>query len=112
MKIERFLCCFLPLFRMESGFFVREIMLRIAVIGIIIKNDRSLSKNVQDILSEYGDAIIGRMGVPDRAHGIYAISVIVKAKQETLSALTGKLGRIEGINVKSAVTAVEIEGEV
>ena len=48
------------------------------------------------------------MGVPDLADKIFVISVIVKATNEVISAITGKLGRIENVNVKSAVTATEI----
>ena len=82
--------------------------MRIAVIGIVIEKDRSASVKVNEILSCYGDYIIGRMGVPDKAKEVYCISVIVKATTEAISAITGKLGRIQGVTVKSAVTSVEV----
>lgn len=53
--------------------------MRIAVIGIVIEKDRSSAGLVNEILSEYGDFVVGRMGVPDRANNVYVISVIVKA---------------------------------
>ena len=82
--------------------------MRIAVIGIVIEKDRSASSKVNEILSGYGDYVIGRMGVPDKQNDVYCISIIVKATTEIISAITGKLGRIENVTVKSAVTNVEI----
>lgn len=83
-------------------------MKRVAIIGIIIKGERSQAQIVNQILSDYADIIIGRMGVPDRTNNIYAISIVVEGSNEEISALTGKLGRIENVNVKTAMTAVEI----
>ena len=82
--------------------------MRIAVVGIVIEKDRSAAKKVNEILSEYGDYVVGRMGVPDSTDKIFVISVILKATNEIISAVTGKLGRIENVNVKSAVTNTEI----
>lgn len=83
-------------------------MKKIAIVGVIITN-RTIVPEVQSVLSDFGDIIIGRMGVPDRANGINAIALIVEGNNEQLSALTGKLGRIDSVSVKSAVTAVEIK---
>ena len=83
--------------------------MKIAVIGIVIEKDRSASVRVNAILSEYGDYVIGRMGVPSRENDVYVISVIVKATNEIISAITGKLGRVENVNVKSAITSKEIQ---
>ena len=82
-------------------------MKRVAIIGIIIKGERSKAQVVNQILSD-ADMVIGRMGVPDRTNNIYAISIVVEGSNEEISALTGKLGRIENVNVKTAMTAVEI----
>ena len=82
--------------------------MRVAVIGIVIEKDRSASSKVNEILSCYGDYVIGRMGVPDKQNDVYCISIIVKATTEIISAMTGKLGRIQNVTVKSAVTNVEI----
>lgn len=82
--------------------------MKIAVIGIVIEKDRGAAQKVNEILSSYGDYVVGRMGVPDLIDKIFVISVIVKATNEIISAITGKLGRIENVNVKSAVTATEI----
>lgn len=83
-------------------------MKRIGVIGIVIKGDNSISVEIQKLLQQYSDIIVGRMGVPDKINSIYAISVIVEGENEQISALAGKLGKLENVNVKSAVTTVEI----
>lgn len=83
-------------------------MAKVGVVGIVVKGDRSAAANIQSILSDFGDIIIGRMGVPDRINNIYAISLIVEGENERLGALTGKLGRINNVAVKSAITTVEI----
>lgn len=85
------------------------IMKRIGVIGIVIKGDRSVSVQVQEILSGFGELIVGRMGVPSKENNVYAISVIVSGSNEEINALSGKLGRLDNVNVKSAITSVEIE---
>ena len=74
---------------------------RVAVIGIIIENTNNSDK-VNAVLHEYGDCIIGRMGIPYRKKGISIISIAVDAPQDDISALSGKLGRIPGVSVKTA----------
>ncbi|MDD4003236.1 MAG: CopG family transcriptional regulator [Clostridia bacterium] len=81
---------------------------RIGVIGIVVKGDRSVSMQLQQLLSFYGDNIIGRMGLPDAKSGIYVISIIFKGSNEQFSSFTGKIGRLQNVNVKSAITSVEI----
>ena len=82
-------------------------MKRIGVVGIVIEGNRDVAMEVQKILSENGDIILGRMGIPDREDNISAISLIVKGESERISALTGKLGRLERVIVKSALPSVE-----
>ena len=84
-------------------------MKRIGVVGIVIEGNRDVAMEVQKILSENGDIILGRMGIPDREDNISAISLIVKGESERISALTGKIGRLERVNVKSALTSVETD---
>ncbi len=83
-------------------------MARIGVVAIIIKGDREVVPEVQSILSEFADIIMSRNGLPDFEHKVFTISVVVKGSNERISALTGKLGRLSSVNVKSALTAVEI----
>lgn len=84
-------------------------MKRIGVIGVVINQNSDIAIQVQKLLSEYSDIIIGRMGVPDKQSGIGAISIIVKGSNESISALSGKLGKIGGVHIKSAITSMQIE---
>ena len=83
-------------------------MKRIGVIGIVVEN-RGVVSDVQNLLSEFSEIILGRMGIPDRESGISAISLIIKGSVEEISALTGKLGKIRNISVKSALTGVDLK---
>ena len=74
---------------------------RVAVIGIIVENQDSVEK-LNGLLHDYAPYIIGRMGVPYREKNISIISVAVDAPQDTISALSGKIGKLSGINVKTA----------
>ena len=58
------------------------------------------------MLHEYGEHIIGRMGIPYRKKGINIVSIALDAPQDTISALAGKLGNIEGLSVKTAYSNV------
>lgn len=77
---------------------------KIAVIGIVIINRDESVKRVNDILSEFGGFIIGRMGIPYKERNLSVISIIVDANLDTIGALTGKLGNIKGVKVKVAFT--------
>ena len=74
---------------------------RVAVIGIIVENKDSVQE-LNAILHEYVEYIIGRMGVPYRARGISVISVAVDAPQTAISALSGKIGSLAGVSAKTA----------
>ena len=74
---------------------------RIAVIAIVVENRESASR-LNEILHEYGDCIIGRMGIPYPKKNLSLISVAVDAPNDRISALTGKLGAIEGLTVRTA----------
>ena len=73
---------------------------RIAVIGIIVE-DKNMAGEVNRLLHEYGQYIIGRMGLPYEKKGVNIISVGVDAPADSISALSGKLGRIPGVGVKA-----------
>lgn len=81
-------------------------MKRLGVVGIVV-TDKNVTPKLQEILSEFSDVIVGRMGVPRK--NVSAISLIVEGKVERISALTGRLGKFENISVKSALTSYEIE---
>lgn len=74
---------------------------RVAVIGIIVENSQSIEE-LNRILHDYASYIVGRMGIPYRQRGISIISVVVDAPQDTISALSGAVGRLEGVSTKTA----------
>ena len=74
---------------------------RIAVIGIIVENKDSVEK-LNSLLHEYGDIIIGRMGLPYKERNLSIVSLAVDASQDVISTLTGKIGKLDGISVKTA----------
>ena len=78
---------------------------RVAVIGIIVENPDATGK-LNDILHEYGNHIIGRMGIPYRQRGISIISIAVDAPQDVISTLSGKIGRLPGISAKTSYSNV------
>ena len=78
---------------------------RVAVIGIIVKETESAGRQ-NALLHEYGSYIIGRMGVPYKERGINIVSVAIDAPADVISALTGKIGKIPGISVKTAYAPV------
>lgn len=73
---------------------------RIALIGIIVE-DMDATEKLNSILHEYGQYIIGRMGIPYREKGISVISIVIDASNDVISSLSGKLGMIKGISVKT-----------
>jgi len=79
---------------------------RIGTITIIITNRTAQAGAVNAILGAYGDAVIGRMGRPYPPKGLHIIALIVHASTDVIGALTGKLGALTGVEVKSALTRV------
>ncbi len=76
---------------------------RIAVTAIVV-DDPSAVAEVNSVLHDYNDIIIGRMGIPYRERGISLISVALDAPPDKISSLTGRLGRISGVSVKAAIS--------
>lgn len=77
---------------------------RVAVIGIVVNNRGETAAKVNEILSDYGYIIVGRMGIPYKERGISVMSVIVDGTMDEIGALAGKLGNINGIKAKVALT--------
>lgn len=73
---------------------------RIAVIGIIIE-DKAAAAEVNDILHQYSQFIIGRMGLPYEKKGVSIINIILDAPADAISAVSGKLGRLQGVSSKA-----------
>lgn len=77
---------------------------RVAVLGIIVEDLASAPK-VNEVLHEYSEYIIGRMGIPYAEKQVSVISVVVDAPMDVINALSGKVGRIEGVSAKAACSA-------
>ena len=78
---------------------------RVAVMSIIVENGEMVKK-LNSILHEYGEFIIGRMGIPYRKRGVSIIAIALDAPQNTISSLAGKVGSLKGISVKTAYSGV------
>ena len=78
---------------------------RVAVMGIIVENTDSVEA-LNGLLHEYGSYIVGRMGLPYRERNISIVSIAIDAPQDTIAALSGKIGRLEGVSVKTAYSNV------
>lgn len=78
---------------------------RVAIIGIIVQDENSVEL-LNSLLHEYGKYIVGRMGIPYRLKGINIISIAMDAPQDIISALSGKIGRLNGISAKTAYSNV------
>ena len=76
---------------------------RIAVAAIVI-DEQSAAVEVNNVLHDYSDIIIGRMWIPYKERGISLISVALDAEPDVISSLTGRLGQIQGVSVKAAIS--------
>lgn len=78
---------------------------RVAVISIIIEDSESV-KEMNELLHQYGEYVIGRMGIPYREKGINIISVAIDAPQDAISTLSGKIGKLKGVSSKVAYSNI------
>ncbi len=72
---------------------------RLGVVGIVIRDRKAMAPRVNEILTEHGEIIAGRMGLPYRSRNVSVISLIVDGTTDELGALTGKLGMLTGVQV-------------
>ncbi len=79
---------------------------RLGFVGLVVE-DREQAARINQILSEYSDMIRGRIGVPDKETGIGVIGLVVEGSNDRIGAMTGKLGNVKGVQVKSALTTVK-----
>ncbi|CUH96880.1 hypothetical protein P22_2992 [Propionispora sp. 2/2-37] len=84
---------------------------RIGVVGIIIEEPSAIANRVNQILSQYGHLITGRMGIPKHGENVGVIALIIEGNTDEIGALTGRLGNLPGVTVKSALTNKIIEKE-
>lgn len=80
---------------------------RIALIGIIVEREASVEL-LNRLLHEYGEYIVGRMGIPYHKKNVNIISVAIDAPQDIINALSGKIGRLNGISAKTVYSNVTI----
>ena len=78
---------------------------RVAVMSIIVENGGAV-ETINAILHEYGEYIIGRMGIPYRQRKISIISIAMDAPQNVISTIAGKIGALTGVSVKTAYSGV------
>lgn len=77
---------------------------RVAIISIILENTDN-AEQLNAILHEYGDCILGRMGLPYRKRGINIICIALDAPQDTINTIAGRIGRIDGISTKTVYSS-------
>lgn len=78
---------------------------RVAVMSIIV-TDGEMAEKLNAILHDYGEYVIGRMGIPYRKRGVNIISIALDAPQDRIAALSGKIGALPGVTVKTAYSSV------
>lgn len=78
---------------------------RVAVISIIVSEEQAVNR-LNQVLHEYNMYIIGRMGIPYRAKNVSIICVAIDAPQDVINALSGKLGKITGVNARAAYSNI------
>lgn len=81
---------------------------RVAVMSIIVENSETIG-TLNALLHEYGEYIIGRMGIPYKTRNINIISIAIDAPQDKISTLAGKIGALRGISVKTAFSGVTFD---
>ncbi len=82
---------------------------RIGVIGIVMDHPKQVTDRVNAIISSYGHMVIGRMGIPRHDANVGVIALIIEGTTDEIGAMTGRLGTIPGVTVKSALTGKTIQ---
>jgi putative iron-only hydrogenase system regulator len=90
----------------RSGFFLEgeNMERRLGFVGVIVEDRKTAASAVNKVLSDFGEIIAGRMGMPYAKKNCCIIALIVDATTDEVGALTGKLGLIKGVTVKSALS--------
>ena len=78
---------------------------RVAIVGIIVE-DEAVICDIQNLLTEYSEFIIGRMGIPYKQKNVRIISVVLDAPVDTINALTGKIGNVKHVSAKTVYSNV------
>ena len=76
---------------------------RIGTVGIVVDNPEATA-GINAILHDYTDIIVGRLGIPYRSRGVSIIALAVDGSMDAISGMTGKIGKIQGVSVKAAIS--------
>lgn len=77
---------------------------RIGVVAVMIEDQRQSAQMVNEILSEFAPCVLARLGLPNAEEDLSVIAVVVKLSTQELGAMTGRLGNLPGVSVKSLLT--------
>jgi len=84
---------------------------RIGVIGIVIEDPKHVSEKVNAIIGDHSTIVLGRMGIPRPEYQVGVVSLIIEGTTDEIGSLTGRLGNIPGVTVKSALTTKTLRKE-
>ncbi|WP_430883447.1 TM1266 family iron-only hydrogenase system putative regulator [Fusibacter sp. JL216-2] len=84
-------------------------MKRVAVVGIVLDEPKESNAKLNEIIAEYKDIVRGRMGIPFNEEGISVISLTIVGSMNEINSLTGKLGNVSGVSVKTSISKKEIQ---
>lgn len=89
----------------SSGVFCGGIMSesRLGTVGIVVDDPES-TPQINTILHQYADIIVGRLGIPYRSRGVSIIALAVDGSMDAISGMTGRLGKLRGVSVKAAIS--------
>ena len=73
---------------------------RLAVLSVMAEN-RTMAERINAYLTEYGECVVGRMGIPYRERGVFVMCIVLDAPAAEINALTGKIGSLEGVSAKT-----------
>ena len=76
---------------------------RLGTVGIVVEDQES-AVQINNILHQYSDIIVGRLGIPYRSRGVSIIALAVDGSMDAISGMTGRLGKLPGVSVKAAVS--------
>lgn len=76
---------------------------RIGVIGIVLENPSAVQERLNQYISDAGQIIIGRLGIPYRERNVAVLALLVDGTNDEINSLTGRLGSLPGVNVRAAL---------
>ena len=98
-------------FSENRDFLLVIVMNRVALVGIMVY-DNKCAKQINELLHDYSEYIIGRMGIPRVKDSLSVISVALDAPNDVISAISGKLGRLKGVTAKTIYSKTPDSSEV